>query len=90
LQAFIAARWGRWWRVALQSILFSLPSYILLLLAARRRLPLKPRVTGALAGAAAAALPPALMQLACMYEPGHALAYPVSAIPAAHARSAFS
>lgn len=65
----------------MQSILFSVPSYVLLLLAARRLLPLQPRVTGALAGAAAAALPAAMMQLACMYEPEHALVYHVSAIP---------
>jgi hypothetical protein len=65
----------------LQSVLFGLPSCVLLLIAARRLLPLQLRVTGALAGAAAAALPVAIMQVACMYEPGHALTYHLSAVP---------
>jgi hypothetical protein len=79
--ALATAMLGKREHCFLQSILFSLPSCVLLLLAARRLLPLQPRVTGALAGAAAAALPAAMMQLACMYEPGHALAYHLSAIP---------
>jgi hypothetical protein len=57
----------------LQTLSFSLPSMALLLYYARRQLPLWPRVTGALAGAAAAAIPAAWMQFACMYVPSHIL-----------------
>jgi uncharacterized membrane protein YdbT with pleckstrin-like domain len=38
-------------------------------------MPLWPRATAAAAGAAAAAIPAILMQLACMYDPLHALSY---------------
>lgn len=65
-----------------EALAFGMPSFALLLLAARRLMPLRPRATGALAGAAAAALPALLMQVACMYEPEHALEYHLSAIPA--------
>jgi hypothetical protein len=41
----------------------------------RRLAPLWPRLTGALAGAAAAAVPAAAMQFACMYDPGHILLF---------------
>ena len=64
-----------------QTVIFGVPSSALLLFAARGLLPLWPRATGALAGAAAAAWPALLMQLGCMYEPGHALGYHLSAIP---------
>jgi hypothetical protein len=53
--------------------LFSLPSFVLLLYFARRLMPLWPRTTGAIAGAAAAAIPAAWMQFACMYVPSHIL-----------------
>lgn len=56
-----------------QTLLFSVPSGALMLWLSRRLLPLSPRLTGALAGAAAAAIPGALMQFACMYEPAHIL-----------------
>jgi hypothetical protein len=64
-----------------QALIFSVPSLGLMLWLARGLLPLAPRVTAALAGAAAAALPAVLMQIACKYEPVHALAYHLSAIP---------
>jgi hypothetical protein len=57
----------------LQAFFFSLPSFGLLLLFARRFMPLWPRTTGAVAGAAAAAIPAAWMQFACMYVPSHIL-----------------
>jgi hypothetical protein len=41
----------------------------------RRRLPLARSWTGALLGLAAGAVSAQLMQLACMYDPGHALAH---------------
>ena len=63
-----------------QTLLFSLPSFALMLWMARRLLPLWPRVTGAFAGAAAAAFPGALMQLGCMYVPAHILAYHIAPV----------
>lgn len=57
----------------LEALSFSLPSLGLLLLYARRFMPLWPRTTGAVAGAAAAAMPAAWMQFACMYVPSHIL-----------------
>ena len=59
----------------LQGLFFSLPSMALMLYYARGLMPLSPRVTGALAGAAAAAIPAAWMQLACMYMPSHILSH---------------
>ena len=56
-----------------QTVLFSIPSLALMLWLARRLMPLTPRITGTLAGAAAAAIPGALMQIGCMYDPGHIL-----------------
>lgn len=56
-----------------QTLLFSVPSFALMLWMTRRLLPLMPRATGALAGAAAAAIPGALMQFGCMYVPAHIL-----------------
>jgi hypothetical protein len=58
-----------------QTVLFSVPSLALMLWMARRLLPLWPRTTGMLAGAASAAIPGALMQFACMYVPEHILMY---------------
>ena len=40
-----------------------------------RLAPLRPGLTGALAGAAAAAVPAAAMQFACKYDPGHILLF---------------
>ena len=56
-----------------QVVLFSLPAFALFLWGARRQFPLRPRSTGFLAAAAAAAIPGALMQFACMYVPEHIL-----------------
>lgn len=61
-----------------ETLLISLPSLLLLLWLARRLLPLRPRWTGALAGAAAAGFPAAIMQLACMYSPLHGLVYHIA------------
>jgi len=63
-----------------QVVLFSLPTLALLLMVARRQFPLWPRTTGLLAGAAAAAIPGALMQFGCMYVPAHILMYHVGPI----------
>lgn len=63
-----------------QTMLFGLPSFALLLWYARRLLPLVPRATAALAGAAAAAIPGALMQFACVYDPIHTLTYHLTPI----------
>jgi hypothetical protein len=59
----------------LQTLLFSLPSFAVLLWLVRGLMPLWPRTTAAAAGGAAAAIPAILMQLACMYDPLHALLY---------------
>jgi hypothetical protein len=58
-----------------QAVLFSLPSLAFLLWMARRFFPVSPRTTGMLAGAAAAAIPAALMQFACMYVPSHIITH---------------
>ena len=63
-----------------QAVLFSIPSLALMLWLARRLLPLRPRLTGLFAGAAAAAIPGALMQFGCMYEPAHILAYHIGPV----------
>jgi hypothetical protein len=56
-------------------VFFSLPALGFMLWSARRLYPLRPRITGLLAGAAAAAIPAELMQFGCMYVPSHILAY---------------
>jgi hypothetical protein len=58
-----------------QVFLFSLPALALMLWSARRQFPLRPRVTGFLAGAAAAAIPGELMQFGCLYVPEHILTH---------------
>jgi hypothetical protein len=63
-----------------ESIIVSIPSFALLLWFARGFLPLWPRATAALAGAAAAAIPALLMQFACMYEPVHAMTHHLTPI----------
>ena len=55
--------------------LLALINFVPLLWLARRLAPLRPRLTGALAGAAAAAVPASIMQFACMYEPQHILVF---------------
>ena len=64
----------------LQGLFFSFPSMALLLWYARGLMPLWPRATGALAGAAAAAIPAAWMQFACMYVPSHILTHHIGPI----------
>ncbi|MBN1240758.1 MAG: DUF1109 family protein, partial [Gammaproteobacteria bacterium] len=59
----------------LESQLIALPNAALLLWLTARLMPLRPVLTGALAGCAGAAAPAALMQLACMYSPDHILIY---------------
>ncbi len=56
-----------------QILLFSVPPLAAALFVARRAAPFERAWTGALAGAAAGALPALAMQLACMDEPFHAL-----------------
>jgi hypothetical protein len=63
-----------------QAVLFSLPPLCLMLWTARRFLPLWPRATGLLAGAAAAAIPAELMQFGCMYVPAHILTHHIGPI----------
>jgi hypothetical protein len=60
---------------ALEILGLAAPLLAVALIAARGLAPLQPRWTGALLGAAAGAIPGLLMQLACMYEPTHILAY---------------
>jgi hypothetical protein len=64
-----------------QTVLFSVPSCALMFWLARRLVPLSPRLTGALAGAAAAGIPGALMQFGCMYDPAHILVAHMSPMP---------
>ena len=63
-----------------QVVLFSLPTLALMLWVARRQFPLWPRLTGLVAGAAAAAIPGELMQFGCMYVPEHILTHHIAPI----------
>jgi hypothetical protein len=63
-----------------QGILFSLPNLFVLLAIARRFQPLWPRITAAVAGLAAGAIPAALMQFGCMYVPGHILTHHIGPV----------
>jgi hypothetical protein len=58
-----------------QTQLIALVNLVALLWFASRLVALQPRLTGALAGATAAAVPAAIMQFACMYEPEHILIF---------------
>ena len=58
-----------------QTQLIALVNLVPLLWIARRFVPLWPRLTGALAGVTAAAIPAELMQFACMYDPEHILSF---------------
>jgi len=64
----------------LQTVLFSIPSLALMLWLARGLMPLRPRSTGLLGGAAAAAIPAALMQFGCMYVPEHILMFHIGPV----------
>jgi hypothetical protein len=55
--------------------LIALVNLLPLLWIARGLAPLRPRLTGALAGIAAAVVPAAMMQFACMYDPAHILSF---------------
>jgi hypothetical protein len=63
-----------------QVVLFSVPTLALMLWMSGRLLPLMPRMTGMLAGAAAAAIPGALMQFGCMYVPAHILTHHIGPV----------
>ena len=63
-----------------QGILFSLPNLFVLLLIARRFYPVAPRITAAAAGMAGGAIPAALMQFGCMYDPAHILSHHMAPI----------
>jgi hypothetical protein len=58
-----------------QTLVVASVNLIAMLCIARQLAPLRPRLTGMLAGAAAAAVPAALMQFACKYDPAHILQY---------------
>jgi len=62
---------------AIEAVVFALPSLALGLALAARRMPLARARTGAVIGFAAGGVPAWLMQLACMYEPGHAALFHV-------------
>jgi len=76
---YVSSLGGRY-ECAWQVVLFSLPALALMLWYARRQFPLRPRLTGGLAGAAAAAIPGALMQFGCMYVPAHILTHHLAPI----------
>lgn len=82
------SEWGHRNHCALETLFIALPNLVLMLCYVRRLFPLTPRLTGLLAGAAAAAAPAAWMQFACMYSPTHILAFhlaPVAVVAAAGA-----
>lgn len=77
--AYVSSLGGRFeclWQV----VLVSLPAFVLFVLFMRRKYPLWPRWSGFLAGAAAAAIPGALMQFGCMYVPEHILTHHIAPI----------
>lgn len=63
-----------------ETIAFALPALWLGLIAVRRRALYGRSMTGALLGLAAAAVPATWMQLACVYEPLHALSHHLAPI----------
>ncbi len=58
-----------------EAMVYSLPPLLAGLVLLRGLLPLHPRISGALLGLAAGALPALAMQFACMYTPGHSLSF---------------
>jgi len=63
-----------------ETVIYGLPPLLGLLYWQRRMYPLSPGGASALAGCAAGILPALYMQVACMYEPGHILAFHVAPI----------
>jgi hypothetical protein len=61
-------------------LVFSAPPAVAAVWMIRQALPLARVWTGAIAAAAAAAVPALLMQLACMYDPAHILSYHLAPI----------
>jgi len=72
----LGGRYECFWQV----VLFSVPALALMIWYARRQFPLRPRLTGFFAGAAAAAIPGELMQFGCMYVPSHILTHHLAPI----------
>ena len=68
---------------AREVLILAAPPLVVALWLVRRAAPLARVWTGALAGAAAAAVPGLIMQLACMYEPAHILTYHLAPIAVA-------
>ena len=61
-----------------ETLLYGIPPMLLLLYWQRRMFALSPLRSAAMAGLAAGILPALYMQIACMYEPGHALKFHVA------------
>lgn len=74
---------GKRERCYFEVLVFALPPMAVALRLIRRSVPLARVWTGALAGAAAGAIPGLIMQLACMYDPAHILLDHLAPIAAA-------
>ncbi|MGD9020372.1 MAG: NrsF family protein [Lysobacterales bacterium] len=68
---------GKRGHCALETVLYSLPVILAGLAIVFRHYPLHPVKAGMLVGLASGMLPALFMQIACMYEPAHILAYHV-------------
>lgn len=62
----------------LETMILAVPPMLLALYALRRLFPLSPSRSAMTAGLTAGMLPALYMQLACMYEPGHILAFHIA------------
>ncbi len=65
----------------LESLLYAVPALGLGVFVLRRHVVLDRAWTAGLLGAAAATPPAVLMQIACMYDPGHVVTHHLSAVP---------
>lgn len=74
--SMVGKREGCW----LQALLYGAAPLLLGLVLVRRLAPLARSLTGALVGLAAGALPALFMQLACLYDPSHALTHHLAPI----------
>jgi len=86
--AFPPSMLGKRAHCMVETYLFSLAPLLLGMIALRRRIALERAWAGALVGAASAAIPAVVMQIACMYDPLHILVYhftPVAALALAGA-----